>query len=175
MAAVIQQDQNLRLVESESVYTCWVAMNVQKPPFTDVRVRQALNYAIDKEAIIKTLLRDHAKLADSPLAPRVWWYTPVKSYPYDPAKAKALLAEAGYPTGLPNKVLLRSVARTDAKEVMVALQGQLKQVGVDVGSSRCPWPRSGSSSRPWRRTGGNWTSPASPPPPAMPTGASAPS
>ncbi len=132
MAEVVQQDQKLRLVESESIYTFWVAINIQKPPFTDVRVRQALNYAVDKEAIIKALLRGHGRLADSPLAPRVWGYTPVKSYPYDPAKAKALLAEAGYPTGLPNKVLLRGVARTDAKEVMVALQGQLKQVGVDV-------------------------------------------
>ncbi len=132
MAEVVQQDQKLRLVESESVYTNWVAINVQKLPFTDVRVRQALNYAIDKEAIIKALLRGHGKLADSPLAPRVWGYIPVKSYPYDPIKAKALLAEGGYPNGLPNRVLLRSVARTDAKEVMVALQSQLKQVGVDV-------------------------------------------
>jgi len=132
MAEVVQQDKNLSLVESESVYTPWVAINVQKPPFTDVRVRQALNHAIDKEAIIKALLRGHAKLADSPLAPRVWGYIPVKSYPYDPAKAKALLAEAGYPNGLPNKVLLRGAADTSSKEVMVALQNQLKQVGVDV-------------------------------------------
>jgi glutathione transport system substrate-binding protein len=132
MAEVVQKDKNLSLVESESVYTSWVAMNVQKKPFTDVRVRQALNYAIDKEAIIKTLLRGHGKLADSPLAPQVWGYSPVKMYPYDPAKAKALLAEAGYPNGLPNKVLLRGVAQTGRKEVMVALQGQLKQVGVDV-------------------------------------------
>jgi len=132
MAEVVQQDKSLSLVESESVYTSWVAINIQKQPFNDVRVRQALNHAIDKEAIIKALLRGHAKLADSPLAPRVWGYIPVKTYPYDPAKAKALLAEAGYPNGLPKKVLLRGSAQTSRKEVMVALQGQLKQVGVDV-------------------------------------------
>jgi glutathione transport system substrate-binding protein len=130
MAEVVKRDKNLSLAESESVYTFWVAMNIQKKPFSDVRVRQAMNYAINKEAIIKAVLRGHGKPADSPLAPQVWGYTPVKSYPYDPAKAKALLAEAGYPNGF--KALLRGTVQTDAKEVMVAIQGQLKQVGVDV-------------------------------------------
>ena len=99
MAEVVQKDKNLSLAESESVYTFWVAMNTQKKPFSDVRVRQAMNYAINKEAIIKAVLRGHGKPANSPLAPQVWGYTPVKTYPYDPAKAKALLAEAGYPNG----------------------------------------------------------------------------
>jgi len=130
MAEVVKGDRNLSLAESESIYTFWVAMNVQKKPFNDLRVRQALNYAINKEAIIKAVLRGHGKQADSPLAPRVWGYTPVKTYPYDPAKAKALLAEAGYPNGF--KTLLRGTVATDAKEVVVALQGQLKQVGVDA-------------------------------------------
>jgi glutathione transport system substrate-binding protein len=130
MAELVRADKNLTLAESEAIYTYWVAMNTQKKPFSDVRVRQAMNYAINKEAIIKAVLRGHGKPADSPLAPRVWGHTPVKSYPYDPAKAKALLAEAGYPNGF--KTLLRGVAQTDPKEIMVAIQGQLKQVGVDV-------------------------------------------
>ena len=130
MAELVKADKNLSLAESESVYTFWVAMNAQKKPFSDVRVRQAMNYAINKEAIIKAVLRGHGKPADSPLAPQVWGYTPVKSYPYDLAKAKALLAEAGYPNGF--KTLLRGVAQTDPREVMVAIQGQLKQVGVEV-------------------------------------------
>ncbi len=129
-AEVVKADRNLSLASNEAIYTFWVAMNTQKKPFNDVRVRQAMNYAIDKEAIIKAVLRGNGKMADSPLAPRVWGYTPVKTYPYDPAKAKALLAEAGYPNGF--KTLLRGVAQTDPKEVMVAIQGQLKQVGVDV-------------------------------------------
>jgi glutathione transport system substrate-binding protein len=136
MAEVVSKDKNLNLAESESVYTFWVAMNTQKKPFSDVRVRQAMNYAINKEAIIKAVLRGHGKPADSPLAPRVWGYTPVKTYPYDPAKAKALLAEAGYPNGF--KTLLRGVAQTDPKEIMVAIQGQLKQVGVDVEVASLP-------------------------------------
>ena len=129
-AEVVKGDRNLSLAISESIYTFWVAMNVQKKPFNDLRVRQALNYAINKEAVIKAVLRGHGKRADSPLAPQVWGYTPVKTYPYDPAKAKALLAEAGYPNGF--KTILRGTVTTDAKEVMVAIQGQLKQVGVDA-------------------------------------------
>jgi glutathione transport system substrate-binding protein len=136
MAEVVRADKNLSLAESESVYTFWVAMNAQKKPFSDVRVRQAMNYAINKEAIIKAVLRGHGKPADSPLAPQVWGYSPVKTYPHDPAKAKALLAEAGYPNGF--KALLRGVAQTDPKEVMVAIQGQLKQVGVDVEIAALP-------------------------------------
>ena len=129
-ADVVKADRNLSLASTEAIYTFWVAMNIQKKPFNDVRVRQALNYAVDKDAVIKAVLRGQGKPADSPLAPRVWGYTPVKTYPYDPAKAKALLAEAGYPNGF--KTVLRGNVQTDAKDAMVAIQGQLKQVGVDV-------------------------------------------
>jgi glutathione transport system substrate-binding protein len=138
MAEVVKADRNLSLAESEAIYTFWVAMNIQKKPFNDLRVRQAMNYAINKEAIIRAVLRGHGKPADSPLAPRVWGYTPVKTYPYDPAKAKALLAEAGYPNGF--KTLLRGNNQTDAKEIVVAIQGQLKQVGVEAEVFSLPAP-----------------------------------
>ena len=129
-ADVVKADRNLSLASTEAIYTFWVAMNVQKKPFNDLRVRQAMNYAMDKQAVIKAVLRGQGKPADSPLAPRVWGYTPVKTYPYDLAKAKALLAEAGYPNGF--KAVLRGNNQTDTKDAMVAIQGQLKQVGVDV-------------------------------------------
>ncbi|HSB68933.1 MAG TPA: glutathione ABC transporter substrate-binding protein [Candidatus Methylomirabilis sp.] len=129
-AETVKADRNLSLASTEAIYTFWVAMNAQKKPFSDVRVRQAMNYAIDKEAVIKAVLRGQGKPADSPLAPRVWGYTSVKTYPHDLAKAKALLAEAGYPTGF--KAVLRGGVQTDAKDAMVAIQGQLKQVGVEV-------------------------------------------
>ena len=170
MADLVKNDKNLSLAESESVYTFWVAMNTQRKPFNDVRVRQAMNYAINKEAIIKAVLRGHGKLADSPLAPQVWGYSPVKSYPYDPAKAKALLAEAGYPNGF--KVTLRGVAQTDPKEVMVAIQGQRSRWAWTSRYFLCLLPpsrRSGSS--PLRKTRERWTTPAGLLRPAMPTGA----
>ncbi|MBI4759576.1 MAG: glutathione ABC transporter substrate-binding protein [Chloroflexi bacterium] len=129
-AETVKGDKNLNLVATESIYTFWVSMNVQKKPFDNLKVRQALNYAIDKEAIIKAVLRGYGKPANSPVAPLVWGHAPAKTYPYDPAKAKALLAEAGYPNGF--KTTLRGAESTEAKEVMVAIQGQLKQVGVEA-------------------------------------------
>lgn len=129
-ADVVKADKNLELAANEAIYTYWLAMNTQKKPFDNVKVRQALNYAIDKESIIKAVLHGYGKPADSPLAPQVWGYTKVKTYPYDPAKAKALLAEAGYPNGF--KTVLRGAESTEAKEVMVAVQAQLKAVGVDA-------------------------------------------
>jgi glutathione transport system substrate-binding protein len=129
-ADIVKGDKNLDLVTTESIYTYWLSMNVQKKPFDNLKVRQALNYAIDKDAIIKAVLRGLAMQPASPLAPQVWGYSKAKTYPYDLAKAKSLLTEAGYPTGF--KTILRGGDTTEAKEVMVAIQGQLKQVGVEV-------------------------------------------
>ena len=129
-AEIVKNDKTLSLVATESVYTYWLAMNTQKKPFDNVKVRQAVNYALDKEAIIKAVLRGYGKPADSPLAPQVWGYSKVKTYPYDLTKAKALLTEAGYPNGF--KTTLRGAESTEAKEVMVAIQGQLKQAGIEV-------------------------------------------
>jgi glutathione transport system substrate-binding protein len=104
-------------------------MNTQKEPFTDKRVRQALNYAVDKQAIIDAVLQGYGKPVDSPLAPRVWGYTPVMTYPYDLEKAKAMLAEAGVGNV---KTTLWCAESTEAREVAVAIQGQLKEVGFDL-------------------------------------------
>ena len=109
--------------------TYWVAMNTQKEPFTDKRVRQALNYAVDKQAIIDSVLAGYGQMIDSPLAPRVWGYKSVKTYEYDPEKAKALLAEAGVTSF---KTTMWTSDATDAKQVAVAIQGQLAEVGVAV-------------------------------------------
>ncbi len=126
---LVKGSSDASIVENESVYTYWVAMNTQKEPFTDKRVRQALNYAIDKQAIIDSVLAGYGQVIDSPLAPRVWGYKSTRTYEYDPEKAKALLAEAGV-SGF--KTTLWASDATDAKQVSVAIQGQLADIGVEV-------------------------------------------
>lgn len=126
---LVKGSADASIVENESIYTYWVALNTQKEPFTDKRVRQALNYAVDKQAIIDSVLAGYGQVIDSPLAPRVWGYKSVKTYEYDPEKAKALLAEAGV-SGF--KTTLWAAESTDAKQVAVAIQGQLAEVGVEV-------------------------------------------
>jgi peptide/nickel transport system substrate-binding protein len=97
-----QADANLKgtIVEVAEVFTRYMGMNPSFKPFSDKRVRQAINYAIDTDLIINKLVKGKAYRATSwlPLTSPVYDKT-MKPYAFDPAKAKALLAEAGYPTG----------------------------------------------------------------------------
>ena len=97
-----QADPNLKgtIVEVAEVFTRYKGMNPAFKPFADKRVRQAINYAIDADLIISKLVKGKAYRATSwlPLTSPAYDKT-MKPYPYDPAKAKQLLADAGYPTG----------------------------------------------------------------------------
>ncbi len=99
-------------------------------PTHDVRVRQALNYAVDVEAIVENLLGGYGSHIASPIGPGYLGYNPdVEPYPYDPERAAAMLAEAGYPDGFETVMDVNTTDRTDTAE---AVAGQLAQVGVDV-------------------------------------------
>jgi peptide/nickel transport system substrate-binding protein len=89
------------LLEVPEVFTRAIGLNLTYKPFTDRRVRQAIAYAIDADLIIKRLLREKAFRATSWLPISSPAYdSNTRPYPYDPAKAKQLLAEAGYPNGI---------------------------------------------------------------------------
>ena len=90
-----------------------MAMPNDTPPFNDKRVRQALNYAVDKEAINKALYGGLAAPMTSPLPEAQWGFDKsLKGYPYDPAKAKQLLEAAGVKPGLKVELLsLQHAAR----------------------------------------------------------------
>ncbi len=78
----------------------YLGFDVTKPPFDKVKVRQAMNYAIDREAIVKLVINDRARVARGALPPGIMGYNQkLRGYSYDLEKAKALLAEAGYPGG----------------------------------------------------------------------------
>lgn len=98
-------------------------------PFTDVRVRQAVNYAIDKAAIVKNMLGGGAQVLDSACYPSQVGCTAdgVPRYPYDPAKAKALLAAAGYPNGF--NIALYAYRDRPLVESMI---GYLRAVGINI-------------------------------------------
>src|SRR5205823_7133604 len=96
----------------------FVLLNVTKPPLNNKLVRQALNYAVDKEAIIKHVLFGFGTPSGQAL-PMMFGYDPaIKPYPYNPAKAKALLTQAGYPHGFSLKMLV-DASREDDKEKAV--------------------------------------------------------
>ncbi len=107
------------------------------PPFNDRRVRQAFNYAADKDHVVKLLNRgavaSHGLLApgvlgrDDTLAP----------YPHDPAKARALLAEAGYANGL--SVDYTTTSDDEALTLAASLQSDLREIGVDMHVTVLAW------------------------------------
>ncbi|MBL8642906.1 MAG: hypothetical protein JNK21_03150, partial [Rhodospirillaceae bacterium] len=100
-------------------------------PFKDVRVRQALNYAINRKAIIDTLLGGVVEPASQPAVPVAVGYVPgLKPYDYDPAKAKALLAEAGYAKGLSFLVELPGGQLANDTAITQQIAADLSAVGV---------------------------------------------
>lgn len=100
-------------------------------PFSDVRVRQALEYAIDKKTLADKLILGYGKVCNQYAYPGTWGENPaVKGYPYDPAKAKKLLAEAGYPNGF--KTTLYTPTWGNYVYPPPVIQQYLAQVGVDV-------------------------------------------
>ncbi|WP_108887555.1 ABC transporter substrate-binding protein, partial [Pseudoprimorskyibacter insulae] len=91
------QGDAFQIYEQAGPHLWFLILNAKEGPFADVKVRQAANYAINKEAIVKDVLEGTADVAAGPTPPAfAWAYNPeLEPYPYDPEKAKALIAEAG--------------------------------------------------------------------------------
>jgi peptide/nickel transport system substrate-binding protein len=110
--------------------SAWVRIANDVEPFTDVRVRQALNYAVDVDAIIDALLGGHGnRLANFFMNESLGYDPDLKPYPHDPDKAKALLAEAGYPGGLSTTM---EHTTDENANVISAVAGQLGEAGIKV-------------------------------------------
>ena len=93
------QDPNLQVKQFPGVNVVYLLFNVTAEPLSDARVRQAIAYAIDREAIVKELLLGQARVAHAILPEQSWAYSPGQVYNYDPARAKQILDEAGYKAG----------------------------------------------------------------------------
>ncbi len=109
-------------------------------PLKDKRVRQALNYAVDKNAIVESVLKGSGVPMAANISPYHFGYdASLKPYPYDPAKAKKLLAEAGYGSGLKLTVNTSSGRFLLDKEVAEAIAGMLTAVGIEVDFKVLEW------------------------------------
>jgi peptide/nickel transport system substrate-binding protein len=109
----------------------YIYYNHAHKPFNDIRVRQALNYAIDRQAILKSVLFGYGSLAGSMLPPMLYWDNSVKSYPFDVAKAKALMQEAGIGTGVSTETLVYS-GDNQGSQIATILKDEFKAIGVDL-------------------------------------------
>ena len=131
MAPAIEHSPTLDVIAAKSIYARFVALNNMRKPFDDVRVREALNYAVDKQAFVKVVYNGFAVPLDSSLPANLSGYVSQGApWPYDVAKAKALLAEAGYPNGFTSTIWGNNASLT--QKAMQFLQQQFALVGVKV-------------------------------------------
>ena len=96
MLNALKQDANLKVVQAQGANIVYLLCNAQSAPLNDKRVRQAIAYAINREAIVKDLLLNQARIAHSILPETSWAYAPGTKYNYDPEKAKKILDDAGF-------------------------------------------------------------------------------
>lgn len=132
----IKSDPKLQLLQQPGLNIGYLAFNNQKKPFTDLRVREAINMAIDKEAILKAVYQGAGIVARNLIPPTMWgWDSAMQDYPHDPQKAKQLLADAGFPDGFETTLWAMPVQRPynpDARRIAEMMQSDLAKIGVKV-------------------------------------------
>jgi peptide/nickel transport system substrate-binding protein len=138
---LLGEDSNLQVIQFTGSNVNLLTLNCSAAPLNDLRVRQAIAYAIDREGLIRDLLLGQGKLAHSILPEESWAYHAGQIYTFDPARAKQLFDEAGYrdPDGdgpqmrLPKAVVFKvSGSSVAAKNYAGVMQNYLKNVGIPV-------------------------------------------
>lgn len=130
--AALSQNQDLIINKTPSLTTVMIELRVTKPPFNDRKVRYALNQAIDKNAIIDKVMRGQALPLKTPGIGGLFGTAEFEPLAYDPAKAKQLLAEAGFANGFDMTLSYVSGRWPGDDQVVEAVQGYLTQIGVRV-------------------------------------------
>ena len=129
----VEGNADLQLIERPSMNIGYLGLTSTRPPFDNKLVRQAVNYAINKQAIVDAFFEGRAQVAANPMPPSISGYNEaIEPYPYDPEKAKALLAEAGY-DGKEIELWAMPVPRPympDGAKVAEVIQKNLEDVGI---------------------------------------------
>ena len=137
----LEQDPNLQVKAFQGSNVVLLTLNTQSPPLDNVKVRQAIAYAIDRESLIKNLLLGFGQIAHSIIPEESWSYSPGQTYSYDPAAAKRLLDEAGFPDPDGDGPRMRfdkpvvyklSGSSIAGRQYAGVIQNYLKEVGVPV-------------------------------------------
>lgn len=130
----IEGNPDLQLFERPSMNVGYLGLTVTREPFDNKEVRQAMNYAIDKEAIIEAFFEGRADIAVNPIPSSIEGYNEdIEGYEYNPEKAKELLEEAGYGDGFDMELWAMPVPRPympDGEKVAEVIQKNLADIGV---------------------------------------------
>lgn len=130
MLNALSSSPDLRVDQFDGSNIQYLIFNTESPPLSNVKTRQALGYAIDRQKIVAQLLSNQARVAHSILPPESWAYSPGHQYGFDPARAKQLLQEAGYK----NEPIIFKFGSGSAaiSQYSQAIQSSLNDVGLNV-------------------------------------------
>lgn len=138
-----RKDPNLKVLSQAGFNLGFLAYNVTHPPLDQLKVRQALDMAIDKPAIIKAVYQDAGQLAQNALPPAQWGYDPsIKDAPHDPEKARQLLKEAGVAPGTQINLWAMSVQRAsnpNARMSAQMIQADWAKIGIKANIVSYEW------------------------------------
>ena len=138
--ARVRSDPNLTMIQTPGLGTDYIGFNFQKPPLNDPRVRQAINYAIDMDAVMRAAYFGVNPPANGPISDLVWASAAntLAPFTFDQARARQLLTEAGYPNGFSTTLVTNegSPVRLDVAEVV---QNMLAQVGIRMEVQLMEW------------------------------------
>jgi len=126
----LNSNPNLKVEQTDGSNIQYLVFNAQSPPLNNVKIRQAIGYAIDRQKIVTELLADQAKVASSILPQQSWAYTPGTQYTHDKEKAKQLLQEAGYKNE--PIVFKYGAGNLAVNQYAQVIQSSLMDVGLNV-------------------------------------------
>lgn len=130
-AKVLEKNSKLNVVTSPSIMQRYISLNVTQKPFDNAKVREAINYAINRQALAKVAFAGYATPATGIVPPSIDFAQTYPPIAYNPAKARELLKEAGYPNGF-EATLWSSHNHSTAQKVLQFTQQQLAQVGIKL-------------------------------------------
>ncbi|PTL86108.1 MAG: ABC transporter substrate-binding protein [Candidatus Liberibacter europaeus] len=135
----IRNNKQVVLLEQPGMNVGYLAYNTEKNPLGNIKVRQALTMAINKDDIIESVYQNKAQKAINIIPPTLWGYnSEIKDYPYDPNKAKALLQEAGFPRGFSINLWAPPVSRSYTRMAEM-IQFDWAQIGVKANIVSYNW------------------------------------
>ncbi|MDR7341740.1 glutathione transport system substrate-binding protein [Pantoea alhagi] len=127
----LEKNSKLDLVSTPSIMQRYISFNVTQKPFDNPKVREAINYAINRQALSKVAFAGYATPATGIVPPSIEYAQSYPAIEYNPAKARQLLKEAGFPDGF-STTLWSSHNHSTAQKVLQFTQQQLAQVGIKV-------------------------------------------
>ncbi|WP_369134616.1 ABC transporter substrate-binding protein [Modestobacter sp. I12A-02662] len=135
----LQNNGDVEVILGESDRSIYIAMDTQDPIWSNPVARQALNYAVDKQAIVDSVLFGAADVMNAPMAPSLFGYCETGSYDYDPERAQQLLAESGA-AGASLDLLTPSGRYVQDQQAAEAIAGYLREVGLTVNVTTSDFP-----------------------------------